>query len=307
MAISKLLLAATESRGVGIATYGGAGLKKTNFVHTLVPPILHLDIGEGGTSSILPWIRRRRDSTESLWIEYTQTQRQGWFDLLHPDIQKTVRIKPNPYIDVIHFDNLEYDAYTELTEVIGNFDTSRYNSLALDSLQELAITTQTFSKGDGNVFKLMGEIPKAWFGAQERAGMVIRRLRNIRDSGVFVYLTGGEDIAKDYVNNPLEKRPAGAPAPEPYSIKGTVNLPGQLAGALSHIPDILMHAKLFNGQIKWVTQPDMLPGGGAHWDAKDRYGRLDKYEDPNFRDMMVKLYGQGGKDAIFESAAKLLS
>lgn len=306
MAIPKSLLASTESRGVGIATYGGAGLKKTNFIHTLVPPILDLDIGEGGSSSILPWIRRRRDSHDPTWIEYTQAQRQGWYDLLHPDVKAQVRIKPAPYIDVIHFDNLEYQAYNELTEVVGNFDTSKYNSLALDSLQELAITTQTFSKGDGNVFKLMGDVPRAWFGAQERAGMVIRRLRNIRDSGVFVYLTGGEDIAKDFVNNPLEKRPAGSPAPEPYSVKGTVNLPGQLAGALSHIPDILCHAKLFNGQIKWVTQPDMLPGGGAHWDGKDRFGRLDKYEDPNFRDMLVKLYGKEGKDAILEAASKLL-
>lgn len=306
MAIPKLLLAATESRGVGIATYGGAGLKKTNFIHTLVPPILDLDIGEGGSSSILPWIRRRRDSSDQTWIDYSQEQRMAWFNLLHPDVQKTIRIKPAPYIDVIHFDNLEYEAYNQLVEVIGNFDTAKYNSLALDSLQELAITTQTFSKGDGNVFKLMGDVPRAWFGAQERAGMVIRRLRNIRDSGVFVYLTGGEDIAKDFVNNPLEKRAPGAAPPEPYSVRGTVNLPGQLAGALSHIPDILMHAKLFSGEVKWVTQPDMLPGGGAHWDAKDRFGRLDKYENPNFRDMLVKLYGKEGKDAILEAASKLL-
>lgn len=304
--IPKELLAATDGRGVGIACYGGAGLKKTNFVHTLPPPVLHLDIGEGGTTSLLPWIRRSRNSDSSTWTTYTQDQRELWFNLLHPDIKATVRIKPNAFIDVVHFDNQTYAAYNHLVEVVGNFDTKSYNSLVADSLQELAIQTQTFSKGEGNEMKLMGDIPRAWFGAQERAGMLIRRLRNIRDSGVFVYLTGGEDIAKDYVNNPLEKRAPGVPAPEPYSVRGTVNLPGQLAGALSHIPDILMHAKLFNGNIKWVTQPDMLPGGGAHWDAKDRFGRLEKYEEPNFREMAKRIYGEDGAKAIYQHAAKSL-
>lgn len=306
MAISKSLLAATESRGVGIATYGGAGLKKTNFIHTLPPPILDLDIGEGGTSSLLPWIRRRRESGESTWTEYTQAQRESWFNLLHPDVKASVSIKPAPYIDIVHFDNMTYDAYNHLVQVVGNFDRSKYNSLAVDSLQELSVTTQTFSKGQGNSTLLMGDVPRAWFGAQERAAMALRNLRNIRDSGIFVYLIGGEDIAKDYVSNPLEKRPAGSSPPEPYSVRGTVNMPGQLAGALSHIPDILMHAKLFNGAIKWVTQPDMLPGGGAHWDAKDRFGRLDKYEDPNFRNMAKKIYGEGGQQAIYAAAKELL-
>jgi hypothetical protein len=306
VAIPKSLLAATDSRGVGIATYGGPGLKKTNFVHTLPPPILHLDIGEGGTSSLLPWIRRRRDSHESSWTDYTQEQRQAWFDLLHPDVKAQVRIKPAAYIDVVHFDNSTVDAYSHLVDVIGNFDTTKYNSLVGDSLQELAIQTQTFSKGVGNETKLMGEVPRAWFGAQERAGMAIRKLRNIRDSGIFVYLTGGEDIAKDYVSNPLEKRAPGAPPPEPYSVRGTVNLPGQLAGALSHIPDILMHARLFNGDVKWVTAPEMLPGGGAHWDAKDRFGRLDRFESPNFREMSKRLYGEQTTKDIYAYAAKLL-
>jgi hypothetical protein len=305
--IPKSLLAATDGRGVGIATYGGAGLKKTNFVHTLPPPILHLDIGEGGTTSLLPWIRRSRDSSSGQWTDYTQAQRESWFDLLHKDIKLQVRVKPNAYIDVVHFDNLTYAAYAHLVEVLGGFDTKSYNSLAADSLQELAITTQTFSKGEGNETKLMGDVPRAWFGAQERAGMAIRKLRNIRDNGIFVYLTGGEDIAKDYVSNPLEKRAPGQAPPEPFSVRGTVNLPGQLAGALSHIPDILMHARLMNGNIKWVTQPEMLPGGGAHWDAKDRFGRLDKYEDPNFREMSKRIYGEDGAREIFKYAATCLS
>jgi hypothetical protein len=304
--IPKPLLAATDGRGVGVATYGGAGLKKTNFAHTLPPPILVLSIGEGGTSSLLPWIRRSRDSSTSAWTEYTQEQRDSWFGLLHADVKATVSIKPRGLIDVIHFDNMKWDSYNHLVEVIGGFDLGKYNSLVGDSLQELSIITQTFSKGAGNENALMGDVPRSWFGAQERAGMTIRKLRNIRDNGIFVYLTGGEDIAKDYVQNPLEKRAQGQPPPEPYSVRGTVNLPGQLAGALSHIPDILMHARLMNGGIKWVTQPELLPGGGAHWDAKDRFGRLDKYEDPNFRTMAKKIYGEGGMKEIYGYCAGML-
>jgi hypothetical protein len=279
-------------------------LKKTNFIHTLPPPVLLLDF-EGGTASILPWIRRRRSYKESTWEVYTQEQREGFLALLNAETLAQVRIKPGPYIDVIYFDNLEYESYDHFIETVGNFDASRYNSFALDSLQEFAIDTQTFSKGKGNSMKLMQEVPRAWFGAQERAMIALRSLKNLRDKGVFVYLTASEDIAKDFVNSPLEKRAQGAPAPEPYSVRGTVNLPGKLAEGIAHLPDILVHVRLLNAVITWITQPEMLPGGGAHWDAKDRFGRLDRYESPNFRDMAKKLYGEEGRNAIYNAAKEL--
>lgn len=305
MAIPSSLLSATDSRAPGVAVYGGAGLKKTNAIATLPPPILHLDIGEGGSASVLPWIARRRDSSTKTWTTYTPEQREGFLKLLDEDTAKARHLKScGAYIDVVHFDNTRYDAYEELAGVIGNLDTSYYNSVVVDSLQELSVQTQTKAKGNGeNAFmRLMTDVPFGWVAAQERAFQALRRLRNYRDGGIFVYLIGSEAIAKDYVKNPMAKQEPGAPPPEAYSIRGTVDLPGALANGLSHIPDILCRAKLMNGAPWWVTEPEMLPGGGAHWDAKDRYGRLPRYIPPNFREMCKRLYGQEGYEAIYTYA-----
>ena len=301
--IPRELLISTESRAPGILVYGGAGMKKTHGICTLPPPVLLLDIGEGGTGSLLPWVRRRRNSDQSDWTEYTQEQRESFVALLHPGVQQTLPIKPRGYVDLIHFDNLRYESYEELVVTLANFDYTHYNSIAVDSLQELSVETQTFAKGKGNEMKLMNEISWSWVGAQERAQQALRKLRNYRDQGVFVYFTGSETISKDYVRNPMEKRERGASAPEPYSVRGTVNLPGQLADGIGHVPDLLFHARLMNNQPTWVTAPEPLPGGDAWWDAKDRYGRLEKYIEPNVRKICDKLYGEEGRKAIYASGS----
>lgn len=299
MSIPLELLVATESRAPGFGVYGGAGLKKTNAIHTLPPPILHLDIGEGGTASVLPWISRRRDSAAGKWTVYSQEMRQSFMDLLDEDTRKTVTIGAAPFIDVVHFDNTSYAVYQHLSEAIANLDTDYYNSIAIDSLQELSVQTQTYVKGTGGYDRLMTDVPFGWVGAQERAFIALRKLRNYRDQGVFVYLIGSEAIAKDYVRNPMEKRDRNTPAPEAYSVRGTVDLPGALAGGLSHIPDVLMRAKLETGAITWITEPEPLPGGGAHWDAKDRYGRLPKRVHPNFRLINQAIYGEAAYKALY--------
>ena len=270
-------------------------MKKTHAIKDLPPPILMLDF-EGGSASVLPWIARRRDSDETGWTTYSQEQRDHFMELVKEVHRASVTIKPSPYIDLVHFDNLRYDSYNEFVELLGNLDTSYYSSVALDSLQEFAIDTQTFAKGRGRELTEM-EL-KLWAGAQERAAIALRRLRNLRDSGVFTYLTGSEEISKDYVKDPREKR-AGEAVPEPYNIRGTVNLPGKLAGGLAHLPDILMHARMLNGRVVWVTTPESLPGGYAYWDAKDRYGRLETFEAPNLRTLFDKLYGQTERKEIY--------
>jgi hypothetical protein len=241
---------------------------------------------------------------------YTQEQREYFLSLCDESIlgnpakkmAPTFPWRPGPYIDVVNFDNTAYDSYQHMVDAIGNFDHTYYNSLAIDSLQEYSVETQTFAKGAGNFMLLMNEVNWGWAGAQERAFQNLRRIRNYRDQGVFIYLVGGEDIAKDYVRNPMEKRQKGEAAPEPYSIKGTVQMPGQLAAGLSHIPDIMCHARPSNGVVVWVTEPEPLPGGAAHWDAKDRFGRLNKYEAPNIITICSKLYGPAGMEAIYDHA-----
>lgn len=290
MSIPKELLMLTEGRAPGIAVYGGAGLKKTNAIHTLPPPILDFEF-EGGTSSILPWIRRKRESGETTWTEYSQELRQQAYDILNEKVKATVKIRPAPLIDVIHYDNTTYESYNHFIADVGGLKVSEYTSIALDSLQEFSADAQIFSKGKGNEGALMGDVTKAWMGAQERAQMALRKLKNYRDQGIVVYLIGSEDISKDYVNSPLEKRKPGSAPAEPYNIRGTVNLPGKLAEGLAHIPDILCHARLMSGNIVWVTKPEPITGGDAFWDGKDRFGRLEEYMNPSCRDMFVKLYG----------------
>lgn len=299
--IPRELLRATDGRAPGACTYGGTGLKKTHAFATAPFPSLLLDIGEGGTASLAPWIRRKRNSDESKWTEYTDDDRQHAVDLLREDIRATMPIKPNPYVDIIHYDNTTVEAWNHLVADVGNFDYNSYNALGVDSLQEFSVGSQTFSKGVGRELDIMNSVPFSWVGAQERAGISLRRLRNYRDMGVFVYLTASEDISKDYVKNPMEK---GSQGEQPYNIRGTVNLPGKLAEALAHIPDLLFHAKLINNQVKWVCEPEPLGGGAAWWDGKDRYGRLDKYSEPNFRRIFKQLYGEEGMKAIYAAGRK---
>lgn len=299
--IPQTLLTSTESRAPGICIYGGPGLKKTNAIHTLPAPIMLFDF-EQGTGSILPWIRRKRayDSTE--WITYTDEQRQAWFNLLTEKVRREVKIRPAPLIDVVSYNVTEYESYTHFVGDLGSFNVKEYNSLAVDSLQELTADVQTFSRGQGGYDKLMNEVAHSWIQAQERSQKALRRLRDYRDQGVFVYLTGSEDISKDYVRDPLSTK-KGQAVQEPYNVRGTVNLPGKLAEALTHLPDILMHARMINGSICWVTKTEPIGGGDAFWDAKDRFGRLDEYISPSIRDIAVKLYGEETASAIYKAGS----
>lgn len=301
--IPRDLLKATLGKAPSILTYGAAGLKKTNSIHTLPAPIRLFDVGEGGIASVAPWIRRRREWNETKWLEFDDADRQLAIDLLRQEIRETVRIKPAPYIDVVHYDNLDAEAWTTLVHDIGSFPFDQYNSLAADSLQELSVSTQSHAKGKGNeVSALMNDIPFSWVGAQERAAMALRSIRNFGDQGIVVYTTAGEDISKEYVKNPMEKGNKGA---EPFSVRGTVEAPGKLASAAPHLPDVIFHAKIVNAAIKWVCEPEPIVGGsGAWWDGKDRYGRLDKYCEPNFRTIFTQLYGKEGMEAIYASGRK---
>jgi hypothetical protein len=304
--IPQQLLTLTDSRAPGIVAYGGPGLYKTNAIHTLPPPVLSYDIGEGGTASLMPWIRRKRNSNSD-WVNYSQELRDQAFNLLSKDIRDSVKIKPAPLIDVIHYDNLRFKSYDEFKMALGSFDPAEYNSLALDSLQEFSVGVQTYAKGEGaQIDKLMTEVDFGWSAVQERSAQILRKLRNYRSAGVFIYMTAAEDISKEYVRSPREKREKGSPPPEPYSIRGTVNVPGKLVEALAHLPDILCHARLVNGKPIWVTQPEPITGGDAFWDAKDRFGRLDKYELPNFRAMCVKLYGLEVAKAIYAHGESMI-
>src|SRR5260370_19688087 len=283
MSIPLELLKLTDRRAPGFAVYGGPGLWKTYTIHSCPYPILLHDF-EGGAGSLLPWMRAVRKWNESQWTKVTQEDRTAAWSMLPPFLQSSAKIKPNPLIDVIKYDVFERESYNHFVGQIGSTDLKSYSTIAIDSLQEFSIEVQSFAKGGGELAfePIAGGSPQVWGPIQERTAIALRRLRAYRDSGVFVYMTGSEVIDKDYVTDPRSAKKGSQPE-EAYSIKGTINLPGKLAGTVPHLVDVLAHARALNGEPVFVTAQEPLPGGSAHWEAKDRFGRLDKYMAPNIR------------------------
>lgn len=303
------LLRLTEARAVGFTIYGCGGTWKTLMVHTLPPPILHHDF-EGGSGVLMPWIRRRRRYNESEWTIISQEERLEAFAMM-PIAQADLatQIAPNGYVDVINYDNLVKDSYMEFVAQVGNFDPRAYNSTSLDSLAEFSFQVQTFTKIQKGI-SAMDSMDNAllWGPIQEKTAIALRRLRNYRDQGVFIYLIGQENIDKDYVTDPREKR-KGEAAPEAYSVKGNVAVPGQMVNVVQHITDEMYHTRFMGGRPVWVTRAEpIVPGSGASWEAKDRFGRVkEQFLRPNIRTVMKDLYGEEGMVAIYAEAKKLLS
>lgn len=296
MSIPLSLLKDTLSRAVGFATYGGPGLEKTRAARTLVPKIRVLEF-ESGSGALAPWIHRSKKGNGG-WTEYTQEEREHSFGLFTEEYRKAEKTAPAPLIDLVSFDPMRAESYDEFVDDLGNFSTSMYNSLVIDAAAEFSQMTQSFSKGAGQEFEPM-KLP-LWAGAQERAGIAVRRIRSLREAGIFIYITGGEEIDKDYEQDPRAlKLPPGATPPQPYLIKGSIQVPGKLVGVITHAVDNLFHGRMLNGQATWVAEKESISGGSAYWEAKDRWGRLGRFNAPNFKHILVKLYGKDNARAIY--------
>lgn len=300
MAIPLELLRLTESRAPGFLIYGKPGTKKTNAIYTLPPPILMLDF-EGGTAAVTPWIRRARKSDESAWKDYTQKEREAVIDLLQEKARNSIIRKPAPLIDVVSFDVMRYEAHLEFTALLGALQPRYYNSVVIDPVKEFSVETQTFSKGPGGSLEPM-EL-KLWGGAQERAAIAFRVLRNLRDKGVFIYLTGGELIDKDFVTDP-RSLPKGASPEQPFSVTATVDLPGKLVGVIEHLCDVQLRARPLNGEPTWVAVAESLPSGNCSWVTKDRFGRLPAFNPPSIYSLCASIYGREGRDAIYDFCSR---
>lgn len=289
-------------RAQGFMVYGGPGMRKTFAAHTLPPPILLSDF-EGGSQSIIPWTRRTRKWDSDEWTEFSDEDRQEAFDMLSQEnkdyITTITRINPRPYVDVVFYDNMDPHSYAAYIKDVINFDYQQYKSTALDSIKEFSEDIRTMAKGEGN--ELAEFNPSLWGGVQDRTGALCRYLRNYRDKGVFVYLTSGESIDKDYIKDPREKRPRGEQPPEPISIKGNITAFGRMPNELQHLVDIQLHARPRMGEPIWVRDPEPLaPGSVVCWEAKDRTGRIkQQYIFPNFREIIDNIYGQERRRAIY--------
>jgi len=304
------LLKNYQGRALGTCVYGNGGLKKTLAVRTLPYPILELDF-EGGSGSLGPWTRRIRRWNESKWTTYSQEEREALLELVSPENKKLALYRAAPWIDIVSFDtmtsNLETKsspAYDHLNDILGNLDPT-YNSISVDPLVEFSQLTQSQSKMKSGVGVHEPMHVKLWQGAQERAAIMLRRLRELRDKGVFIYSTSSEFIDKDYGEDPREAA-GGKVKEEPYSIKGTFNVPGQLVTKVNHMLDLQFHARSLNSSVVWVTAEEPARSGSFNWEAKDRTGRIpSKYVQPNMRDIISYVYGPEAQKAIYMAGREI--
>lgn len=315
MAVPKSLLTLTNNKAVGFCIYGKGGQRKTFGVHTLPYPIEFHDF-EGGSTPIMPWIRRSRDWNETTWINHSQQDRERALSLVSTENRDYLmgehgpRIPPMGLIDVVYYDVMNLTSYDNFVANITNFDYAKYNSIAIDSLHEFSMDTQTYSKGKVGWLNTDVMHVKLWAPAQERAGVQLRLLKNYRDKGVFVYMTGSEFIDKDYVNdprdqnNPRDQNHSGKE--QAYSVAGTVKVPGQLVAVVQHITDIMLRARTMGDRPTWVLKQEPLPSG-AYWETKDRTGRLKfPYHEPNVRRLIDQIYGEELRKEIYASGKQHL-
>jgi hypothetical protein len=290
--------------------YGGPTTWKTLAAHTLPPPVLVLDF-EGGDCPLTMWLRRTRKA-EGQWVTIDKEERELAFKLLTLDRQAKVRFPPYPFIDIISYNTQEHSHYNILMRDISNIKAMGYNSVVVDSVHELAIETQTYSKGPGeeNLEKTMQETGK-WAPAQERVGIILRNLRALRDSGIFIYATCSEQIDKDYVEDPRAGGPKQEPfsvkvKQEPFSVKGAPNVPGKIVSVLQHVFDVQLRSRFLGETVIWVSKPELISkGSGAYWEVKERTGRVRPvdaagnptpgYHLPDCRRIIADVYG--GMDA----------
>lgn len=312
MAIPLDLLRLTDSRALGFCIYGGAGFKKTLGIHTLPPPILMHD-WEGGTTPLLPWLRRSRqwDAPKSDWITYTDEDRKEAVDLLPEKVRASMPLRPAPYIDVVYYDNMNAECYGQWIKDIIEFSPADYSSIAVDSLQEHTGAIKSMAKSKGSELEAMNN--RFWGDVQDKSIAALRFLRNLRAKGIFIYLTCSEHIDKEYVTDPRANmgQPKGRASYNelPYSIKGTVNVSGQVVAGVQHTVDIMMRARKNVNEVIWVKDPEPIGSGtGAMWEAKDRTGRMsESHNDPNIRLILDQIYGEARRKAIYQHALMELS
>lgn len=294
-----------QNRALGLGVYGNGGLEKTLAARTLPPPILHLDF-EGGSGCLGPWTRRYKRWSDAGWTSYSPAERQELLGLVSAEKVKYAVLKPEPYVDIISFDVMEEDrekhsapAYDKAVEVVGGFEFGEYSSLSIDPLFEFSTLTQTQAKVKAGGHSDTPMEVKFWGPAQERAAIMLRQIREYRDRGIFIYLTSSEFIDKDYGTDPRSKA-QGEAVEQPYAIKGTLNVPGNLVGKVHHTLDVLCHVRMMGDRPVWVTQEEPSRSGSFNWEAKDRTGRIsERYLKPSVRSVIQSVYGQAAYERIY--------
>ncbi len=324
MALSKELMATTGRRAPGIVVYGGPDMRKTFGIRTLPPPIFMIDM-EGGSGNLLPWTRYvlsfsddETDTPET--TEITKAEREAAWEFTKDAF--TMRSKayewkaesvppPGPLIDVISIDPLRSEAYPQVWKQLENFPVELYNSIVVDSLMEFAVSTQTFQKSrvkgsKGETLEpraLTMQETAAWSPAQERASILLRMMRSLRDKGIVVAATSGEFIEKEYVTTPFAQQKGQRE--EPYSVVGSPTMPGRLTTEIKHLGDIILHARTSGTNVIWErARKTITEGSPAFWETKDRFGRLPDYVAPSYFEVLQYVYGKDATKKLYDEAYK---
>lgn len=147
----------------------------------------------------------------------------------------------------------------------------KYATVAIDSAGELA--RLYFSKdlgksgSDTEKIRAMQNYP----GATERMNMLVRSLKQKRDTGVEIVFTAHEDIEKVYAKGGAMGS-KNAPPQDPIAVKGWPDIPGKRApDEFCRACDNVLRVRRVNNSPVWIARREPIGPGAEFWEVKDRF------------------------------------
>jgi hypothetical protein len=142
----------------------------------------------------------------------------------------------------------------------------KYGTIAIDSAGELARLFFSRDMGKSGItldkIRALNNYP----GTTERLNMLVRQLKQRRDSGVEVVFTAHEDIEKVYVKGGF------ADKQDPIAVKGWPDLPGKRTpDEFCRAADNVLHVRRVNNIPTWVARREPIGSGAEYWEVKDRF------------------------------------
>lgn len=176
----------------------------------------------------------------------------------------SIRDADLPYIEIADLDTLR-EAYAWL---IGSDEAKRYQSVALDSISEIAEVVL-------NAEKKAAKDPRQAYGAmQEQMTDIIRAFRDL--PGKHVYFSAKLEKTQDEMGRVLY-----APS-----------MPGNKTGqALPYFFDEVLALRV-EKDAEGVTQRALMCDSDGLWLAKDRSGKLNMWEAPDLGAIIAKIQGE---------------
>ena len=167
-----------------------------------------------------------------------------------------------PYIEIRNVNDLE-EAYKWVVSDAAN----GFESVALDSISEIAEVILSSEKKNN-------KDPRAAYGAmQDKMSEIIRAFRDIPDR--HIYFTAKAEKATD----------------ETGKILYSPSMPGNKTGqSLPYFFDLVMALRVEMND-EGASQRALMCDSDSSWLAKDRSGKLDKWEAPNLGEIIAKIGG----------------